>query len=173
MAKRSKSNYPIIAPTRETAGKILKVLARKLGRSAFTIHYSSSNNSPLFSVCLELEGYRPAHSCPFKLSSKSRRGKTCKHEREVHVLGLDLIYLHSPLKFKENVSMSLCDFAFWMRRDLADIELEVCQAIIDEFTLDAKHGCLTWRIWQGMKWIEIDPWKFAVELSLEGCAESD
>ncbi len=172
MAKRSKSNYPIIAPTRETAGKILKVLARKLGRSAFAIHYSSSD-TPSFSVCLELEGYRPGgHSCPFKLSSKSRRGKICKHEREVHVLSLGLIYLHSPLKFKEHTSMSLCDFAFWMRRDLADIELEVCQAVMDEFTLDANRGCLTWRIWQGMKWIEIDPWKFAVELDLEGCAES-
>ena len=68
--------------------------------------------------------------------------------------------------------MLLCDFAFWMRRDLADIELEVCQAIIDEFTQDAERGCLTWRIWQGMKWIEIDPWKFAIELGLEGCTES-
>ena len=169
MAKKSKKNatrstsaFPFASmPTRETAGKTLKILARKLGRKAFALHYCASS-TPSFTLCIARdEHYAAEHAVPLTFSS----GSSFEQGREVRMMDLDIIYLHSPIKFKESAFLSLDEFAYWMRRDIADVELRVWDAIVNELSLDAAHGRPT-RVWQGMKWVEVDPWELAVEADL-------
>lgn len=161
-ATRSTSAFPFAEmPTRETAGKTLKILARKLGGKAFALHYCTSS-PPSFTLCLALDEHHAAeHATPLAFSSGSAFGQ----EREVRMVDLDTIYLHSPIKFKERVFLSLNEFAYWMRRDIADIELRVWDAIVNELSLDIALGHPT-RVWQGMKWVDVDPWELAVEVDL-------
>lgn len=161
-ATRSTSAFPFAEmPTRETAGKTLKILARKLGGKAFALHYYASS-PPSFTLCLAQDELHAAeHATPLEFSS----GSVFEQEREVRVMDLDTIYLHSPIKFKENVFLSLDEFAYWMRRDIADIELCVWDAIVNEFLLDVAHGRRT-RVWQRTKWVDVDPWELAVEVDL-------
>lgn len=61
--------------------------------------------------------------------------------------------------------MTLEEYAFWMRLPLAEVERVFCREVIDSLMMYVEHDHV-WRVWTGSAWLELDPWKFAVEADL-------
>lgn len=63
--------------------------------------------------------------------------------------------------------MTLGEYAFWMRRPIAEVEKIFCRGVINDLMKFVKRDPM-WRIWNGIDLVEIDPWKFAIEADLDG-----
>ena len=100
-----------------------------------------------------------------KLSSIKKRGTLVVGERSIALWKLSEFYHRSPIVFKDGSGMTLGEYAFWMRRPVAEIEKIFCQGVINELMKFVKHDPM-WRVWNGIDWLEIDPWKFAIEVDL-------
>ncbi len=103
-------------------------------------------------------------------SIKTKRGTLAAGERSIALWRLGELYHRSPIVFKDGIGMSLGEYAFWMRKPVAEVEKIFCQEVINNLMKFVKCDPM-WRVWNGMEWVEIDPWKFAVEVDLAGgCA---
>ena len=103
---------------------------------------------------------------PLMLANITKKGVLVAGERSISLWSLNRIYDNSPVLFKNESSMSLEEFAFWMRKPIAEIERVFCKDVIDALMRYIKFDPV-WRIWNESTWTEIDPWKFAIELGLE------
>ena len=101
-----------------------------------------------------------------KLASIKKRGTLIAGERSIALWKLSEFYHRSPIVFKDGSGMTLGEYAFWMRRPIAEVEKIFCQGVINELMKFVKHDPM-WRVWNGIDWLEIDPWKFAIEADLD------
>lgn len=100
-----------------------------------------------------------------KLASIKKRGTLVAGERSIPLWKLSELYHSSPIVFKSDSGMTLEEYAFWMRRPVAEIEKIFCREVINDLMKFVKHDPM-WRVWNGIDWLEIDPWKFAIEVDL-------
>lgn len=98
-----------------------------------------------------------------KLACIRKRGTIVAGERSISMWKLSELYNKSP--FKDDIGMTLEEYAFWMRMPVEEVERIFCQELINELMKYGKRDSI-WRIWNGIKWVEIDPWKFAIEVDL-------
>lgn len=100
------------------------------------------------------------------LASIKKRGTFVAGERSISLWRLSEFYHRSPIVFKDGSGMTLGEYAFWMRKPVADVEKIFCREVINDLMKFVKRDPM-WRIWTGIDWIEIDPWKFAIEADLD------
>ena len=157
--------FPKIEVTRENAKMILDLFAEKLHVKEFSLSYYEKD-SPSMTLSLVENDFSISESiCPLIIGSVKSGVELYAEERHVGVSWASDIYKFSPVMFKQMTSMTLDDFSFWMRADPEKVREECCRSLL-YCLCKAPYGRCIWRIWQGREWIEIDPWKFAVELGL-------
>ena len=166
-SKRKDKFFPKIEVTRENVKKILDLFAEKLHVRGFSLSYYEEDDPSMTLSLVENDLSIDESICPLIIGSMKSRGPLHAEERHVGVSWASDIYEFSPIMFKQMTSMTLDDFSFWMRVDLDKVREECCRALLYHLC-EAPFGKCIWRIWQGHEWIEIDPWKFAIELDLEG-----
>lgn len=152
------------------AHQILEKLAEKLKASGFGIGYGRDDNPTLRAgFFFESDGCKPADSTSFQaftLASIRKNGKLVAGERGIALWNLSELYDRSPIEFKCDAYMTLEEYAFWMRTSLADVEKTFCQEVLLDLMRHVKHDPM-WRIFSIVDgWIEIDPWKFFIEVDL-------
>jgi hypothetical protein len=97
-----------------------------------------------------------------------KNGRLAASGRDIALWQLSSVFYDaSPVAFKPHCIFSLESFArsLGIFDKLPEVEAVFCNEIIYamSYYLDIDP---MWRIWNGMKWIEIDPWKFAVEVDI-------
>ena len=157
--------FPKIEVTRENAKMILDLFAEKLKVRRFSLSYYEEENPSMILSLVESDLPASESICPLIVGSVRSGVELHTEERPVGVSWASDIYEFSPVMFKQMTSMTLDDFSFWMRADLEKVREECCRSLLDCLCKAPRGRCI-WRIWQGREWIEIDPWKFAVELGL-------
>lgn len=100
-----------------------------------------------------------------KLASIKKRGTLVAGERSISLWKLSELYHSSPIVFKSDSGMTLEEYAFWMRKPLGEVEKIFCLEVINDLMKFVKQDPM-WRVWNGVDWLEIDPWKFAIEVDL-------
>lgn len=171
-SKKKDKFFPKIEVTRENSKRILDLFAKKLGIREFIMSFSE-DDTPSISLSVAENSWAENDgnietSCSLVVGEvRSISGRLEAGERGIGVWWADGIYAFGPVMFKPRASMTLDDFSFWMRVDLDRVREECCKALLDRLC-EAPYGRCIWRMWQGHEWIEIDPWKFAIELDLEG-----
>ena len=157
--------FPKIEVTRENAKMILDLFAEKLKVKRFSLSYYEEDSPSMTLSLVENDLSIDESICPLIIESVRSGVELHAEERHVGVDWASDIYEFSPIMFKQMTSMTLDDFSFWMRVDLDQVREECCRALLDRLC-EAPFGKCIWRMWQGHEWIEIDPWKFAVEHGL-------
>ena len=150
------------------AHQILGKLAEKLGASELGVICTGEDN-PVLRAAIKLGGLATGYSSfeNLLLASIQKRGTLVAGERSIALWKLSEFYIRSPIVFKDGIGMTLGEYAFWMRKPVAEVEKIFCQEVINDLMKFVKRDPM-WRVWTGIDWIEIDPWKFAVEADLDG-----
>ena len=154
------------------AHQILGKLAEKLKASELGVTCNGDDNPILRAAAVTadaLSGESSSRSLfeKLELASIKKRGMHVAGERSIALWRLSKLYTMSPIVFKDDVGMSLEEYAFWMRKPVAEVEKIFCQEIVGELMKFVKHDPM-WRVWTGIGLVEIDPWKFAIEVDLAG-----
>ena len=127
----------------------------------FGIRCNGDSNPVFRAGILKSDGFSE-----FCLKCIMKNGIVISGERSIAVWNLSRMYDCSPIVFKSYSYMNLEDYAFWMRKPVAEVERMFCREVFSALMAYIKHDPM-WRIWTGLDgWIEIDPWKFAVEVDL-------
>lgn len=151
------------------AHNFLEKLAEKLNASKFGVSYRRDDTPVLRAgFFLKEVSDKPINSDfqSFILASVRKNGKLIAGERNGALWKLSEYYENSPIEFKCEAVMSFEEYAFWMRTSLSSIEKIFCQEIFDCLMKYAKHDP-AWRIFSTNDgWIDIDMWKFMVEVDL-------
>ena len=150
------------------AHQILRKLVDKLGRVSELGVICDGDDTPVLRAAID-SGSLVAGCSGFetlKLASIKKRGTLVAGERSIALWKLSEFYNRSPIVFKDSSGMTLEEYAFWMRRPVAEIEKIFCREVINDLMKFVKNDQM-WRVWNGVDWIEIDPWKFAVEVDLD------
>jgi hypothetical protein len=102
---------------------------------------------------------------------RKENGRLVAGERDIALWQLSRLYSSSPVAFKKRCTMTLKAFArsLGFLDKLPEIEKVFCEEILEEMP-KYLHVDPMWRVWNGSAWVEIDPWKFAVEMDLNGAA---
>lgn len=151
------------------AHQILRKLAEKLEASELGVICNGDDN-PVLKAAVMSSVPAEVESSPFGrllLASIKKRGLLLAGERSIALWKLSEFYCRSPIVFKDDTGMTLEEYAFWMRKPVAEIEKIFCQEVINDLMKFVKCDPM-WRVWTGMEWSEIDPWKFAIEVDLAG-----
>lgn len=149
------------------AHEILEKLAEKLGVTSLGVICNGDDNPVLRAAVM---ANVPTTESPFEkllLASIKKRGILVAKERSIALWRLSEFYRRSPIVFKDDSGISLEEYAFWMRKPVAEVERIFCQEVINDLMKFVERDPM-WRIWTGLDWIEIDPWKFAIEVDLAG-----
>ena len=149
------------------AHQILGKLAEKLEASELGVICNGDDNPVLRAAVM---ANVPTTESPFEkllLASIKKRGILVAKERSIALWRLSEFYRRSPIVFKDDSGMSLEEYAFWMRKPVAEVERIFCQEVINDLMKFVKSDPM-WRVWTGIDWIEIYPWKFAIEVDLAG-----
>ena len=150
------------------AHKILEKLCEKLEASELGVICNGDDNPVLRAAVAA--NVPTATESPFEkllLASIKKRGTLVAGERSIALWRLSEFYRRSPIVFKDDSGMTLEEYAFWMRKPVAEVERIFCQEVINDLMKFVKRDPM-WRVWTGIDWIEIDPWKFAIEVDLAG-----
>lgn len=151
------------------AHQILGKLAEKLKALELGVICNEDDN-PVLRAAFFSSVPAEAESFPFGrllLAGIKKRGILVAKERSIALWKLSELYCRSPIVFKDDSGMTLEEYAFWMRKPVAEIEKIFCQEVINDLMKFVKHDPM-WRVWTGMELVEIDPWKFAIEADLAG-----
>lgn len=148
------------------AHQILGKLAEKLEASELGVICNGDDNPVLkAAVMANIPAAEPSGFDNLLLASIKKRGTLVAGERSIALWRLSELYRRSPIVFKDDSGMTLEEYAFWMRKPIAEVERIFCQEVINDLMKFVKRDPM-WRIWTGIDWIEIDPWKFAIEADL-------
>ncbi len=150
------------------AHQILEKLREKFGVASLGVICNGDDNPVLRAAVMA--NAPTTRSSPFEnllLASIKKRGVLVAGERSIALWKLSEFYRRSPIVFKDDSGMTLEEYAFWMRKPVAEVENIFCQEVINDLMKFVKSDPM-WRIWTGIGWIEIDPWKFAIEVDLDG-----
>lgn len=149
------------------AHQILGKLAEKLEASELGVICNGNDNPVLRAAVMPSSpAAEPSGFESILLASIKKRGTLVAGERSIALWKLSEFYHRSPIVFKDGSSMSLGEYAFWMRRPVAEIEKIFCREVINGLMKLVKLDPM-WRVWNSIDWIEIDPWKFAIEADLD------
>lgn len=154
--------------TEKNAHAFIELLAEKLGVTSLGVICNGDNNPVLRAAITANFPTTIESPFPFEkllLASIKKRGTHVAGERSIALWKLSEFYNRSPIVFKDDIGMTLEEYAFWMRKPVAEVEKIFCQEVIIDLMKFVKHD-LMWKIWTGMEWVEIDPWKFAIEADL-------
>jgi hypothetical protein len=146
--------------------KLCKELTEKDNEPKQLGVFCNVDDTPVFKVGISQDLASGNNFDKLMLANITKKGVLVAGERSISLWSLSHIYENSPILFKNESSMSLEEFAFWMRKPIAEIERVFCKEIIDALMKYIKYDPV-WRIWNESTWIEIYPWKFAIELGLE------
>lgn len=150
------------------AHRILGKLAEKLEASELGVICNGDDNPVLkAAVKANIPAAEPSGFENLLLASIKKRGTIVAGERSIALWKLSELYRRSPIVFKDGSGMTLGEYAFWMRKPVAEVEKLFCQEVINGLMTFVKRDPM-WRVWTGLDWIEIDPWKFAIEADLAG-----
>lgn len=169
-----KKKIPYIEINEKNAHHCLKCLATKFGGDSINfcvIYYRNDNptlrvgiydtNHDIFSPTLQTLNTLSI----LKLAKVEKHKKLIAGEREISLWNLSELYSGSAIEFKYETALTLEDYAFWTRTPVEVVEKIFCKEIIDALMKYVKYDS-KWRIWTGFNYVEIDPWKFAIELDL-------
>ena len=151
------------------AHKILEKLCEKLGAASLGVICNGDDNPVLRAAVMPHSLAAESPESLFEkllLASIKKRGILVAKERSIALWKLSEFYSRSPIVFKDDSGMTLEEYAFWMRKPVAEVEKIFCQEVINDLMKFVKRDPM-WRVWTGMEWIEIDPWKFAIEADLD------
>lgn len=156
--------------TSENAHAVLDYLARSLDADHFVLCFDENNYPEIRAGVQENDD---AFVSEIRLGIiENPNGRLVAAERAIALWHLSRLYSESPVAFKKCCSMTLEVFArsLGLLDKLAEIEKVFYKEMLEEMSkhLDADP---MWRVWNGRAWIEIDPWKFAVEMDLDGVAK--
>jgi len=150
------------------AHQILGKLAEKLKASELGVICNGDDNPVLRAAVMAdvpTIGFSPF--VKLLLAGIKKRGTHVAGERSIALWKLSEFYRRSPIVFKDDSGMTLGEYAFWMRKPVAEVEKIFCQEVINYLMKFVKRDPV-WRVWTGIDWVEIDPWKFAIEADLAG-----
>ena len=150
------------------AHQVLGKLAEKLGVASLGVICNGDDN-PVLRAAIMADA-PTIGSSPFQkllLASIKKRGVLVAKERSIALWNLSEFYSRSPIVFKDDSGMTLEEYAFWMRKPVAEVEKIFCQEVIKDLMKFVKSDPM-WRVWSGIGWVEIDPWKLAIEADLAG-----
>lgn len=153
--------------TAENAHRILEHLARSLDIDHFMLCFCEDDN-PEIRVSLQNVGNVDDFVSEIRLGQvRNRTGRLVAGERDIALWQLSRLYGSSPVVFKKCCSMTLEAFArgLGMFDRLPEIEKAFCEEMLEEMSKYLSADPM-WRVWNGCAWIEIDPWKFAIEVDL-------
>ena len=157
--------------TAENAHAVLGCLARSLDVDHFILCFCE-DDSPEIRVGVQDIDSIAAFVSKIRLGPvRKQNGRLVAGERDIALWKLSELYSLSPVAFKKHCSMTLEAFArsLGMLDQLPEIEKVFCEEMLEEMS---KHlgADPMWRVWNGSAWVEVDPWKFAVEMDLNGAA---
>ena len=151
------------------AHQILGKLAEKLGATSLGV-ICTGDDTPVLRAAIMADDPTATGSSQFQkllIASIKKRGVLVAKERSIALWKLSEFYSRSPIVFKDDSGMTLGEYAFWMRKPVAEVEKIFCQEVINDLMKFVKRDPM-WRVWSGMEWVEIDPWKLAIEADLDG-----
>ena len=151
--------------TAENAHAVLDHLARSLDVDHFMLCFYGGDN-PEIRACLQNRDSKLVSEIRLRLIEKPN-GRLVAGERDISLWHLSRLYIESPVVFKKHCSMTLEVFArsLGLLDKLAEIEKIFCKEMLEEMS-KYLHVDSMWRVWTGRAWVEVDPWKFAVEMDL-------
>lgn len=158
--------------TAENAHRVLEHLARSLDVDHFVLCFCE-DDSPEIRVGSQDIDNATAFVSEIRLGQvRKQNGKLVAGERDIALWQLSRLYNSSPVAFKKHCTMTLEAFArsLGFLDKLPEIEKVFCEEMLEEMSKHL-HVDPMWRVWNGCAWVEIDPWKFAVEMDLDGMAE--
>ena len=156
------------AGSEDAAHQILGKLAEKLEASELGVTCNGDDHPVLkAAVVADIPTAEPLGFESMLLASIKKGGTLVAGERSISLWKLSELYRRSPIVFKDGSGMTLGEYAFWMRKPVAEVETIFCREVIGDLMKFAGHDPM-WRVWTGIDWIEIDPWKFAIEADLAG-----
>ena len=166
-----KKKIPYIEITEKNAHHCLKCLASKFGDDSinFCVIYHRNDNPTLrvgiYDKTDDIFGPTSQTLDILKLAKVEKCKKLIAGERNIALWHLSELYSSSAIEFKYETALTLEDYAFWTRTSVELVEKIFCEEIIEAMMKYVKYDP-KWRIWTGFQWVEIDPWKFAIELDL-------
>ena len=167
---RRKAKFDINV-TEKNAHVILDHLAKSLDVDHFVLCFCEDDNPEIRAGIQDIDD-ATAFVSEIRLDqARKQNGRLAAGERDIALWKLSELYSLSPVAFKKNCSMTLEAFArsLGMLDKLPEIEEVFCEEMLEKMS---KHLDVDpmWRVWNGSAWVEIDPWKFAVEMDLNGAA---
>lgn len=168
---RRKAKFDINV-TAENAHRILENLARSLDADHFVLYFCE-DDCPEIRVGIATSfqdamcNYN-ANTLEIRLGQvRKQNGKLIAGERDIALWQLSRLYNSSPVAFKKQCKMTLEAFArsLGFLDKLPEIEKAFCEEMLEEMS-KYLYADPVWRVWNGRAWVEIDPWKFAIEADL-------
>lgn len=168
-----KYKNPYIEITEKNARRCLNLLTSKFTNKSsfnFCVNYCQHDNPVLRCGIYDIKNnyiFTPKEQIInlLKLSSIRENGKFIVGERDIALWNLSTLYENCAIEFKCETMITLEDYAFWTRNPIELVERIFCEDVIYALMKYVKYDP-KWRIYTGFDWIEIDPWKFAIELDL-------
>lgn len=165
MRKKAKFDINVTA---ENAHRILENLARSLDVDHFMLCFCEDDSPEIRAGLQDISSNDDSFVSEIHLGQvRNQNGRLVAGGRDIALWQLSRLYNSSPVAFKKRCTMTLEAFArsLGFLDKLPEIEKAFCEEMLEEMTkhLDADP---VWRVWNGHTWVEIDPWKFAIEADL-------
>lgn len=149
--KRSeKSVFLNEAVTKSNARTILKHFEKMLGQKLGLILIDGKMFMSLYD-----ENYRI--EIPIEISTAA---SSCT---DIEISYASKKYESKAIVLKERHSMLLDDFAYWLRLDIKEVEYCCCKEFVASLVKKSKTN---WEIFNGKKWVHIDPYEFLINCDL-------
>lgn len=154
--------------TEKNAHRILDHLAKSLDVDHFVLYFCEDDSPEIRAGLQDVHMLDDAVVSEIRLGQvRKENGRLVAGERDIALWNLSRLYSSSPVAFKKQCIVSLEAFArsLGMFDQLPEIEKVFCEEMLEEMSKHL-HVDPMWRVWNGSSWIEIDPWKFAIEIDL-------